>query len=359
MPSRASRFDKRWHAAALVLLAGVIASLSGIRSWPDQITGMRPANKCEEFYRYVAQELAEPALCKKIPWSVRSPGGFFIAPSYERSECYEIIAGRTKNPWLCWKVKRLGAFSLFSEQTSMWACLNHALRGWNTGIGISKANLVGFFTQMGYDPDTLHLEGVTSPIVSVQDIYRQLSDQPDIVTRIEKAGGTSNRPSTMIGDIEAAAYLADIAALVSKDFRWCFRIPQDLPLPNERPRFRDWCLFTLATNTQNAKLCSRIPIRPDGTDIRMSLQAQCGFQANPPHPSSIHYGPEVPADDHLTRALITTLNYEIPHAKDLPLERIYAAYERFLDELKDATDPRHVTARLRFIDRVQRIPDNN
>ena len=360
MPSRASRIGKRWRAAAVVLLVGVIAFLSGIRSWPDQITGMRPANKYEEFYRYVAQELAEPALCKKIPWSVRSPGGFFISPSYERSECYEFIAGRTKNPWLCWKVKRLGAFSLFSEQTSTWTCLNHAIHGWNSGIGISRANLVGFFTQMGYDPDTLHLEGITSPIVSVKDIYRQLPDQPDIVTRIEKASGASDKPSTVTtGDIEDAAYLADIAALVSQDSRWCFRIPENLPLASERARFRDWCLFTLATNTKNAELCSRIPIRADGTDVRMSLQAQCGFQVNSPHPSRIHYGPEVPADDDRTRMLITTLNYEIPQAKDLPLERIYAAYDRFLDELKHGTDPRHVTARLRFIDRVQRVPDNN
>jgi hypothetical protein len=30
-----------------------------------------------------------------------------------------------------------------------------------------------------------------------------------------------------------------------------------------------------------------------------------------------------------------------------------------LDELKHGTDPPHVTARLRFIDRVQRVPDNN
>jgi hypothetical protein len=57
--------------------------------------------------------------------------------------------------------------------------------------------------------------------------------------------------------------------------------------------------------------------------------------------------------------LITRLNYEIPHAKDLPVERIYAAYDRFLGELKNGTDPRHAAARLRFINRVQRLPDNN
>src|SRR6202171_6461006 len=155
MPSHGRWIGKRWRAAALVLLVGATASLSGIRSWLDQIRGMRPGNKSEEFYRYAAEHINEPLLCEKFPCSVESPGGFFIAPSYERSECYDFVAGRTKNPWLCWKVKRLGAISLLSEQTSMWTCPGHAVRGWNSGIGISQADLVGFFAQMGYDPDNL------------------------------------------------------------------------------------------------------------------------------------------------------------------------------------------------------------
>jgi hypothetical protein len=189
MPSRVIPTSKGWRIAAAVLLVVAVASLSGIRSWPDQSKGMRPANKTEEFYRYVAQELAEPSLCEKIPWSVISPGGFFISPSYERSECYDFIAGRTKNPRLCWKVKRLGAFHLLSEQTSMWSCLGHAIHGWDGGIGISQTDLISFFTQMGYDPDTLHLEGITPPVVNLKDVYRQLPDRPDIVTRIESDCG--------------------------------------------------------------------------------------------------------------------------------------------------------------------------
>jgi hypothetical protein len=357
---RAIPISKRLLAVAAILLVGAAAFLSGIGSWPDQIRGMRSSNKSEEFYRYAAQELAEPTLCKKIPWSVMSPGGFFISPSYERSECYEFIAERTKNPWLCWSVKRLGTFSLLSEQTSMWRCANRAIHGWNGGIGISQANLVGFFNQMGYDPDTLHLEGVTPPVVSVKDIYRHLPDQPDIVTRIEKEIGASDQPTNLTRvDIGDAAYFADIAAFVTKDSRWCFRIPEDQQLTGERATFRDWCLFTLATNTKDAKLCMRIPIRADGTDVRMSLQAQCSSLVNSPYPRNTRYAPEVPADEDRTSKLITSLGYEIPRAKDLPLEQVYAAYDRFFDELKKNTDPQHVAARLRFIDRVQRLPDNN
>jgi hypothetical protein len=357
--ARARRIGKWWRVAAVVL-AGAIMSLSGIRSWPDQARGMRSGNRTDEFYRYVAQQLDEPVLCDRIPWSVESPGGFFTEPSYERSACYDFIAGRTRNPWLCWNVKRLGAFSWLSSQTSMWTCLDHAVHGWNGGIGIAPADLVRFFEQMGYDPDRLHLEGITPPIVSVKDLYRQLPARPDIATRIERATGASEAASSSNpGHVVNVAYLADMAALVTQDSGWCFRIPDDLPLVSEPSRFRDWCLFTLATNTRNAELCRRIPVGANQTDARMSLREQCGFQVNSPHPSNLHYGPEVPADDDRARALISALNYQIPRARDLPPESIYAAYDRFLDELRHGTDQPHLTARRRFIDRVQRLPEAN
>jgi hypothetical protein len=252
----------KWRLAALVLSVGAFVFLSGIQSWSDQLHGMRRVNQPDELYRYVAQELDEPALCDEIPWSAESPGGFFIAPSYERSNCYAFIAGRTKNPWLCWEAKRLGAFRLLSQQTSMWSCLADARRGMNAGIGVAPESLMGFFTRLGYDADTLHLEGITPPLVSVQDFYRQLPSQPDIVMRIEKAIGASGRPESLArDDVTNAAYLADLAALVTAIPGWCAQIPEDLPLVTQRATFRDWCLFTLASNTRNPELCRLIPQR--------------------------------------------------------------------------------------------------
>jgi len=82
------------YLVALGLALGAFVALSGVRSWSDQWRGMRSDNRNEEFYRYIAQELAEPALCKRISWSAMVVGGFFIAPSYTRSACYDFIAGR-------------------------------------------------------------------------------------------------------------------------------------------------------------------------------------------------------------------------------------------------------------------------
>jgi hypothetical protein len=67
------------------------------------------------------------------------------------------------------------------------------------------------------------------------------------------------------------------------------------------------------------------------------------------------YAPEVPDGNAQTRAILAMLHYPVPRAKDLPVERVYAAYDRFLDELNKTTDPAHMAARGRFIERVERL----
>ena len=340
-----------WRRAGAVLLAAAFLLFSGVQSWPDYEQGMRPVSQQDELFRYVAQELNEPSLCEEIPWAAESPGGFFSAPSYERSNCYAFIAGRTKNPMLCWKVKRLGAFRPLSQQVSMWSCLAGARRGLNAGIGVNPEDLVAFFTRLGYDADTLYQEGITPPLVDVKDFYRQLTSRPDIVARVEKAIGTSG--SLAHGDANAA-YLADLAALVTETPGWCARIPEDLPLAAPRARFRDWCVFTLASNTRNPELCRLIPVSADSINPMLLLKTQCNFQTRAPNPMG-RYGPEAPDTDDRARALITMLHYEIPRAKDLPRGAVYGAFERFLHELNRGNDARHAAARTRFIARVRAL----
>jgi hypothetical protein len=345
----------KWRTFLVLLGLAFLVSLSGIASWPDELRGMRYVNEQDEFYRYVAQQLAEPSICGKIPWSVKSPGGVFLEPSYYRSDCYDFIAGRTRNPWLCWKVRRLGAFHLFNQQTSALSCLRDAWRGMNAGVGVSPDTLIGFFAKLGYDPDRIQDEGITPPVVNLRDVYTQLTARPDVVTRIEKSIGpaSANSLPTAI-DTTNTAYLADMAALVTKDPRWCRRIPDDLPLASQRAGFSTWCVFTVASNTKNLALCREIPIPANQRDPRMSLQAMCLFQAGSPYPSG-KYGPEMPDEDGIT-SLVTMLGYEIPTAKDLPPGEIYAAYDRFLDELNKRSDAQHVAARKRFVDRVLSLP---
>ena len=379
-PNRMSRFCL---VATAFLLIGMTEAraLAGPR---DQPQGMRRPDKYDEFFRYMAQQLAEPTLCEKIPWTVRIDGGWGYGPSFERSECYNTIAGNTKNPLICSQVKRLGPLNPAIEQTSTETCVKRAKQGFQSGMAISQGDLVEFFNRMGYDPDTIQLEGVTPAIVQVRDIYSRLTDrfgivihtqaaggphevlvpgtvnQTELVKRIDAAiGGPGETANAKITDVVDVAYLADMAAMVSKDSQWCFRIQPNLPLATERGGFRNWCLFTLAKETRNDALCERIPAPEDGTDPRMSLRAECHRLINSTIPTSAHYGPEAPVDDQRIRVLLGLLKVDIPHARDLPPDRIYAAYDRFLDELSHGKDARHLAARQRFIDRVEHLNDLN
>jgi hypothetical protein len=373
-----------WRVAAFVLLAGLMAAAQEAASAANQSQATQQPDKYDEFVRYIAQQLAEPSLCEKIPWTVTESGGFSYGPSYERSECYETIAGNTKNPQICAQVRRLGPVKPQIEQTSPESCMKRAKEGFNSGMGIPHEDLVGFLDRMGYDPDTIQLEGITPPLVAVKDLYRQLPDryglairsaaaggprevlepgivnQAELVKRVENGIGGPDAPlRAQTGDVVNAAYLADLAAMVSNDSRWCFKIPAGLPLATERGGFRNWCVFTVARESKDIALCERIPVPSDGSDARMSLQAECKREISSTIPSNTHYGPEVPADDDRVRALLVLLKVDIPRAKDLPLDRIYEGYDRFLNELARGKDAKHLAARRRLIERVEALKDTN
>jgi hypothetical protein len=342
---------------ALVAAIGAVVSLSGVTSWPDIMRGMRPPTSDEAFFYYVAQEFHEPDMCGKISWSAMDPGGFFYRASFDRSQCYLQMAIRMRSTRPCWRVRRLGAISLLDSQTSMWSCFRDAVHGTEGGRVVSYAQLVQCLNAMGYQPDSLQVEGVTPPIVSIADEYHALPAKPDVVERITRILDTADRsPAASRSDTVDNAYLAHIAALVTNAPAWCNRIPAGLPLATERGSFRSWCLFTLATNTKDTALCRRITIPPqDARDPRPSLQSTCLFQAKSPYPSNVRYAPEVPPDDRAP-GIFAKLGYEIPRAADLPADRVGRAYDWFLHELRTRTDSVHVAARRRFIERAERLP---
>ncbi len=371
----------RWRGLIVVAAFLVMAELLGLQSLRDELAGMRPANRDELFYAYMAAELNAPALCRKIPWTAQAGPGIDFAAEYVRSGCYETIAGNTGNPWLCWEVKRLGAVSVLVHQTSMWSCVGQARRHERGGPGIAPDELVQYFQEMGYDPDTLQTEGVTAALVQAKDLYRGLTDrvglkvgrvneggntevvtpgsvaQAELLTRIEGLIGPIDAPLDMKGgDAVDGAYLSDLAAMRSMDWRWCEKIPAEMPLATERAGMRNWCVFKVATETQTIALCKRLT-DPVGTAPWNSLQGLCEGQINSPYPRTIHYGPEVPADDTRTRRLLGMLGVLIPTAKDLPEGDIYQAYFAFLHELDGRKkDTAHVAARRRLMARVEALP---
>lgn len=381
-------WTQRWRALSVLVALLALAEVAGLQSLRDRVAGMRPPNRYDLFDAFMAQELNAASLCRMIPWSVRVGPGMDYAASYARSDCYETVAGNTGNPWLCWQVKRLGAVSVWRHQTSMWSCVARARRHEHTGAALAPQELVEFFRLMGYVPDTLQLEGVTPALVQVKAIYRGLTDRIGVKTRgsagreeVAVVPGTVNqglllrRIAGLIGDVDLplarragdalhGAYLADMAAMASQDWRWCMKIPVGLQLPGERSGFRDWCLLKVATETRDVGVCAHLSAAanqvapdPSGRSRGEPLAEDCRLQAGSPLPAATHYGPEVPADDAQTRALLEALKVEIPRATDLPQEQIYDAYMQFLRELNGRKqDAAHVAARRRLIAHVEALP---
>lgn len=352
-------FKRRMLWVALCAALVGIVWASGAGSWPDLLRGMRSPTEAESFYRYVAQDLEEASICDKISWLAESPGGFLIASSYERSECYASIAGSARNPWLCWRVRRLGAIRPWEDQLTSSSCLRRAQVGSRVATGVSDETLLSYFAAMGYDVDTLHLEGVTPPVVSVQDTYRAAALMPDIVRRVVAARSVASHT-----DVEDDAYLIDMLVMASKDADMCMQIPEELVLGAQMQRFRDWCVFKLATDARDAGLCRRIPVRPDEverykdlaprTAAQMTLRWQCEWQATRPSGGGKYFA-EVPGDEVRIRRLLAQLDVEIPTGRDLPPQRVAEAYRLFLGALTDTRDPKHLEARQRFVRRVQQL----
>jgi hypothetical protein len=176
----------------ILVLCGRVAVAIFALGYPPgrEFSTMRPPNAHETFYQYIAFEFDAPALCAKLSPSTVLPGGFFIAASYARSDCYAKLARHYDRPSLCWSGRRLGSFSLLSEQTSRLSCFwdvwhrapDPSLSTYMPG----REDLVAIFAEMGYQPEELYREGVTPPLLSLRDAYARLAQQPDLISRIAR-----------------------------------------------------------------------------------------------------------------------------------------------------------------------------
>ncbi len=377
-----SRAGGRWRFWAALVAVWVLAELGGARSWPDRIVGLHLPDQYEEFMRYAAQETNAASLCEKIPWSVYLPAGWDAAASYQRSDCYETIAGDTKDPWLCLYVKRLGSPAIFRAQTSMWSCLGRARRNEHSGMAVRDGTLLHYFAQMGYRPDTVQDEGVIGPLIRVKDLYRGLSDRyglqigrnasgnatvvvsgtlskDALMERIEHVIGARDGTLPAAGvSREDAAYLADLAAMTRLDARWCERIPAELPLAGEPEGFRSVCLYQVAVETKDEALCDRIPV-PTGMRVpQASRQATCRFEIESKAPRTTHYAAAVPQSEDDVARLLQLLKVEIPTAQSLPESEIARNYWQFLFDLGYARTAQEAAARQRFIARAESLKDD-
>jgi len=361
------RVPKSW----LLVAAGACVASALFLIWAPYFRSHRPPSESDRIFNYFAENLGEPALCEKISWaafqrySVLFAGG---GASFARSDCYESVAIKKKDPAVCWRVRPLIDVNPLSDGYSALSCRRHVMQGGGSSVSIAPETLIRAFKSLGYDADELPREGVIGPAIRPEDVYRRLADESGIVARVEQA---LSRPDAALA-VADKNYLAHLGAMSSGDARWCERIPVSATVATEVIPFRDWCYLTVAYNTMDARLCAHMtPAAAEAAVIRakshgvrpeiaeqLSARAQCARIDHwlGPRP---HYGPEVPKDAAQIKRLIAATGMPMPRARDLPPYEIAAYYSRFLDVLQAdlPDDPRRAAARAKLIARINALAE--
>jgi len=356
-------FIKKWRNWLLAGIASIGAVGFALSYTPGLFLDRRPPTEHETVLYYFAQNLGEPALCGQIAWAAHQTHSVLFGgggASFWRSDCYERAAQARHDASLCWRVRPLVDFDLLSSGHSALSCRRHTKNGFRSGVTLPNDVLIRTFTQLGYDIDQLHLEGVTPPAIRVRDVYVGLERDAAVLARAQQLL-THPTPSLRAED---RGYLAQLAAVGTANSDLCVHIPADQNISQVRAPFRDWCYYTVALNTQDVRICDRMTpaageaevlaakaagVRPEIAE-QMGLHADCGRRGKPQDPR-VHYSPEVPRDEQQTQRLFTALGVVVPSARDWPAGEIAAFYEQFLFALEpsDHPDPIHDAARAKLV----------
>jgi hypothetical protein len=352
--------------AAIAAVIGAVLSFS-----PGFLRVHRSQTPHETLLYYFAQEIGEPALCDQISWAAYQRYSILFAAggaSYFRSDCYEQVAEARHGASVCWKVRPLVDFDPISPGYSALACRRRTREHYSSGIALDNEVLISTFERLGYDIDHLYLEGVIEPAIKIEDVYRGLEKNTAAISYAQQLTVTPS--SLMAGD--DASYLADLAAIGSADAKWCAYIPPGQALSLEQAKFRDWCYFTLATNTHDVRVCERMSpasaepkviaaeshgVRPNIAE-QLSLHSQCSsMERNMASGTRIRYGPELPADPNQIQRLIADLGIAVPLANSWPASEKAAYYQRFLFSLDPRFDDEvHNAARARLLRKLLALP---
>jgi hypothetical protein len=284
----------------LAVAGAVIAAVLLLLTWTPLFGSRRPPNDSEQVFAYFAESLGEAALCEKISWdafqrySVMFGGG---GASYARSDCYESVAIRNQDRFVCWNVRPLVDFDPWSAGYSALSCRRRPTSGGRHYASLAPETVIRTFDALGYDVDQLHLEGVIEQAIRPADVYRALERSPGIADRVREA---LDRDAAAL-DAGDRSFLVHLAAVATGNAHWCDRIPEREASESATVPFRDWCYLTIAFNLQDARICERMApaaaeakvvaakaagVRPDIAE-ELSARADCmrirQWKGPPPH----------------------------------------------------------------------------
>ena len=358
--------------------AGIAAFVCFALSYsPGLFMYSRPATEREDILYFFAEQTGEPVLCDQISWRVYARYSRMFAgggASYMRSDCYERTAEARRQPSICWKVRPLVDFGWVSPGYSALACRRRTLRHESSGTALPDEVFVRTFERMGYDIDHMPSEAIFPPAILPRDVYLSLASDPAAIARAEQllmkpspdAAATAHEP-------EDRLYLANLAAIATSDPRWCDYIPSDVHLRPDYPAFRDTCLYELAINALDPKICARMTpmaldpkaieakqhgVRPDIAE-QLTLHADCDRLTHPKAgiPRALHYGAELPMEPEQTMRLIVSLKGAMPSARGWSVADKARYFHNFLFGLwPPERDAIHVAVRAELVRRLLALP---
>jgi hypothetical protein len=342
---------------------------SGFRL-PDE--AWRDTNRYEVFYHRVAYLANEPELCAKISTKAVRRSGF--NPSgrqikYVRSQCYYDVAMQYDEPSLCSLVKPISTFFMTGYETSPSNCRrdiqdknDSSSRNHFHGYHTSDKDILRFFTEMGYEPDTIHLELPMKPLVNKVKEFKQLGKKPDIIKRLAtiiktKHAYTSNKPVHVV-DREI---FADMMANLTNDTKMCKLIRNDTFIPESGGgsihTFRNWCIFKIAANTGRMQVCEEISNRIPNLEFPWdTLKATCVFQVKSHTNRTSHYRYFVPKKDFVVQRLFDMLGYSFTNPNTLPPKKIADRYQNFISDLKYQPELKQDPRVKRLLGKIQELP---
>jgi hypothetical protein len=358
---------KTWLVAGAALI-GVIAV--GASSTPGFSIPRRAPTERETVLYYFAQNVGETALCDRISWtayqrySVMFGGG---GASFWRSDCYERVAQARHDASICWQVRPLIDLDPLSAGYSALSCRQRTKSAYGTGIALPDELLLRTFQKLGYDIDKLQLEGVTPPAILARDVYLGLERDATVLTRAQRM---LTDPASSLQP-EDRSYLAQLVAVGTANPDLCAHIPPDQRLGQVDAPFRDWCLYTVAYDTQDIRVCDRMTpaageakviaakahgVRPEIAE-QLGLHAECTRSGKHLGPR-LHYGPEVPGDDTQKQRLFAALGVVVPSAHAWSASEQAAFFQQFLFALwpSDQPDSRRDAARAKLVGRLLALP---
>jgi hypothetical protein len=351
----------RRHGRRLIVATALTgAILFGFSYAPGWWMTHRPANEQETVLYYFAQNLGEPALCGRISWSAYQSYSVLFGgggASYFRSDCYERVAQARHDASFCWRVRPLVDLDPLSSGYSALSCRVRTRARHSTGIGLSDVQLVRVFERMGYDIDAMPVDGLMPPAIRLRDVYYGLERNPAAVTRARQLLTSPDPPLTSAD----RSFLAQLAAVVTKDPHWCEQVPPSVPVGLSAPS-RDRCYLEVAYNTHDVRLCQKMtpaaqePAVRDAVahGVRANIAEQLGLHGEciriathvGPWP---HYGPAAPDPDEQTRRLLAALQVPLPRARDWSINEQSIYFGNFLFALwpkPDSSRPEpHLTDR--------------